>query len=240
MKIIINSFLASIPGLCNVCFFLFFVLSIFGIFGIHQFMGHSYLRCRVTEAPTAIDQLEWLTLGCDSLDSETPLDQQVNLDLYTQCAALPKQWEMVDEEQFDNAAWLCNSDYTCQQYFKNDNICGVSSFDDFGNEFTSSCTCGSPGAEPFFLDKNIDVNLKDNEQMFFDIAGFEDFIKAMFTIFIAITLEGWSIMMVNYQDAGSPWISPIFFILLVLFGAFFALNLVLAEVIVSFFDAKAL
>jgi hypothetical protein len=55
MKIIINSFLASIPGLCNVCFFLFFVLSIFGIFGVHQFMGHSYQRCRVTEAPTAID-----------------------------------------------------------------------------------------------------------------------------------------------------------------------------------------
>jgi hypothetical protein len=35
MKIIINSFLASIPGLINVCFFLFFVLSIFGIFGVH-------------------------------------------------------------------------------------------------------------------------------------------------------------------------------------------------------------
>ena len=75
--------------------------------------------------------------------------------------------------------------------------------------------------------------------MFFDIAGFEDFIKAMFTIFISISLEGWSIMMVNYMDAGHNWISPIFFILLVLFGAYFALNLVLAEVINSFFLAKA-
>jgi hypothetical protein len=38
--------------------------------------------------------------------------------------------------------------------------------------------------------------------IFFDIAGFEDFIKAMFTIFTSITLEGWSIMMMNYSDAG--------------------------------------
>ena len=52
--------------------------------------------------------------------------------------------------------------------------------------------------------------------------------KAMLTVFVAITLEGWSLMMLNYMDAGSTWISPIFFISLVIFGAFFALNLVLA------------
>jgi voltage-dependent calcium channel L type alpha-1D len=64
--------------------------------------------------------------------------------------------------------------------------------------------------------------------IFFDIVGFEDFMKAMLTVFVAITLEGWSLMMLNYMDAGSTWISPIFFISLVIFGAFFALNLVLA------------
>jgi hypothetical protein len=40
------------------------------------------------------------------------------------------------------------------------------------------------------------------------------------------------------MDAGGNWVSPIFFILLVLFGAFFALNLVLAEVINSFMSSK--
>ena len=98
MKIIINSFLASMPGLLNVCFFLFFVLSIFGIFGVHQFKGHTYQRCRVTEAPTAIDHLAWMNLGCDSEALyEVPLDEQ-NLALQEQCYALPMEWEMINEE----------------------------------------------------------------------------------------------------------------------------------------------
>ena len=56
----------------------------------------------------------------------------------------------------------------------------------------------------------------------------------MRSIFVAITLEGWVNMMYNYSDSNSPALSAIFFILLVIFGAFFALNLVLAEVMVSF------
>ena len=50
----------------------------------------------------------------------------------------------------------------------------------------------------------------------------------MLTIFVAVTLENWVFMMYNYYDASSPLISVVFFILLVVGGAFFALNLVLA------------
>jgi Na+/phosphate symporter len=60
----------------------------------------------------------------------------------------------------------------------------------------------------------------------------------MFTVFTVITLEGWSLMMMNYSDAGQPIVSPIFFILVVILGAFFALNLVLAEVMESFERSK--
>lgn len=74
--------------------------------------------------------------------------------------------------------------------------------------------------------------------IFFDIAGFEDFIKALFTVFTVITLEGWSLMMMNYSDAGQTIVSPIFFIVVVILGAFFALNLVLAEVMESFERSK--
>lgn len=87
-------------------------------------------------------------------------------------------------------------------------------------------------------DAGIDQELRSSGLIFFDLMGFEDFLKAMLTIFVAITLEGWSLMMLNYMDAGGNWVSPIFFILLVLFGAFFALNLVLAEVINSFMSSK--
>ena len=42
-----------------------------------------------------------------------------------------------------------------------------------------------------------------------------------------LTLEGWSDLTYNYSDASDPVISVIFFIGIVLLGAFFAMNLVL-------------
>ena len=40
--------------------------------------------------------------------------------------------------------------------------------------------------------------------------------------------------MYNYSDTGSSGISVIFFVLVVLLGAFFTMNLVLAEIVDSF------
>jgi len=50
----------------------------------------------------------------------------------------------------------------------------------------------------------------------------------MLSIFVAITLEGWVLMMYNYIDSNSGFFSVLFFVLVVFFGAFLALNLVLA------------
>ena len=72
-----------------------------------------------------------------------------------------------------------------------------------------------------------------------NIINFDNFFYSMRSIFVAITLEGWVLMMYNYSDANSPWLSAGFFILLVIFGAFFALNLVLAEVMESFYQSQA-
>ena len=44
--------------------------------------------------------------------------------------------------------------------------------------------------------------------------------------------------MYNYSDTGSSFISVIFFILVVLLGAFFTMNLVLAIIVDSFQQAK--
>ena len=72
-----------------------------------------------------------------------------------------------------------------------------------------------------------------------NIINFDNFGSSMRSIFVAITLEGWILMMYNYSDASSPFLSSAFFILLVIFGSFFALNLVLAEVMVSFYEQEA-
>ena len=84
------------------------------------------------------------------------------------------------------------------------------------------------------------MDLSNQQKIIFhDIIGFENFLKGMLSIFVAITLEGWVDMMYNYYDASSPIISVIFFILLVVFGSFFALNLVLAQIMESFYVTVA-
>ena len=45
-------------------------------------------------------------------------------------------------------------------------------------------------------------------------------------------------MMYNYMDSSSPIVSVIFFTVLVVFGAFFALNLVLAQIMESFYEQR--
>jgi hypothetical protein len=56
-------------------------------------------------------------------------------------------------------------------------------------------------------------------------------------LFQAITLEGWAFMMYNCADANSPAFSVVFFLLLILIGTYFALNLVLGQIMESWGEA---
>jgi len=69
----------------------------------------------------------------------------------------------------------------------------------------------------------------------FNIINFDNYGRAMLAIFVAITLEGWVLMMYSYMDAFQPVFAVLFFVTLVVFGAFFALNLVLAQIMESFY-----
>ena len=70
----------------------------------------------------------------------------------------------------------------------------------------------------------------------YGIPSFDNVFWGFLTIFQILTLESWVYLMYNFSDAGSPTISVIFFVLVVLLGAFFTMNLVLA-IIVDAFDA---
>ena len=48
MKILIETFISSIPGLLNVCIFMVFIFTIFSIVGINFFVGKQYQFCRST------------------------------------------------------------------------------------------------------------------------------------------------------------------------------------------------
>ena len=56
----------------------------------------------------------------------------------------------------------------------------------------------------------------------------------MISIFTTLTLEGWSILMHNFMDSQMEFLVILFFVFLVIFGSFFALNLVLATIIETF------
>jgi len=85
---------------------------------------------------------------------------------------------------------------------------------------------------------NID-DVRNRESILFDLVNFNNIASAMLTIFQVLSLENWTDgMMYNYMDASNYYISAIYFIALVIFGSFFIMNLVLAQIIESF-DAQS-
>ena len=69
---------------------------------------------------------------------------------------------------------------------------------------------------------------------------FDNIGNAMMTIFTSITLEGWVDVMYNLMDGwGAPALVIIYFILLVILGSFFMLNLALAVVFDEYAKADA-
>ena len=63
----------------------------------------------------------------------------------------------------------------------------------------------------------------------YDVTNFDNIFSALLSVFQCITLEGWSDMMVMYQQAYTPFVF-FFFVALVFIGAFFFLNLTLAVI----------
>ena len=89
------------------------------------------------------------------------------------------------------------------------------------------------GLDPQVVDDTTSIEL-----IFEDIVNFNHIGNAAVLIFQSLTLEGWSDLMYIYSDANSPITSSIFFISVVIFGAFVSLNLVLAQIMHSFISTQ--
>jgi hypothetical protein len=106
-------------------------------------------------------------------------------------------------------------------------------------------TCGSPThsnalEKPFKLAHNYTAalmkteNVENDDMIAYDISNFNSLPWALVTIFVMITLEGWSGLMYNLSDASMSWMAVTFCILLVVVGSFFLLNVILAVIMESF------
>jgi hypothetical protein len=80
----------------------------------------------------------------------------------------------------------------------------------------------------------LDDGVYDDILIFYGIVTFDNLLTAMITIFQVITLENWVDLMYNLMDSNQAGMSVLYFCLLVLFGSFFLLNLILAVIMETF------
>jgi len=78
-------------------------------------------------------------------------------------------------------------------------------------------------------------NVRKNKNILWDFANFNSVPNSMLTIFQVLTLEKWvDPIMYQYMSSTNKYATSIYFLSLVLLGAFFMMNLFLAQMIFSF------
>ena len=75
------------------------------------------------------------------------------------------------------------------------------------------------------------------ENPFYNVMNFDNILYSLIMVFQCITLQAWSGIMFSVVRVFNPW-SEIYFILIVIFGAFFLLNLTLAVIKTKFTDTQ--
>ena len=92
--------------------------------------------------------------------------------------------------------------------------------------------CGSPMLNAT-VDPLIDNPWQD-KSIEYNTVNFNELWSAMVLVFEALTLEGWSTQMKRQIEAGNGPVAVPFFLMLIVFGAYFILNLNLAVIMASF------
>ena len=104
-------------------------------------------------------------------------------------------------------------------------------------EFGQLAICGNPWdkaqLDPFEIDDVI-----NNEGLLFGIPGFDNVFQGFATIFQIVTMESWVYMMYSYNATNEYGLSMIFFIMVIILGNFFIINLIIAQYVDKFTELK--
>ena len=95
--------------------------------------------------------------------------------------------------------------------------------------------CGNPDLYNLPMEGE---NISDSDLIHFGAIGFDNPAVALLTVFQCSTMEGWNELMYQMEDAENSIFSPIYFHIMVYITSYFALNLILAQIIESFAEAK--
>ena len=246
LRTLVVAMLKSIPKLVSVIMLLSFIFAVFGILGIQLFSGRLHSRCRLTPFPVTLawqPGLNYTEHKCLDVDEPASFNFMSINDRpsWTKSSSMwnePRDcWWPLDEE--DTRFCSYERGYGSYECYHGQDLdddepadesawrwCG-SNFDALGNLRFKSNTFFSPAGLELSKD---DLRVWDThiEDLNWGLTNFDNIGYAAVTIFQSITLEGWSDVMYFCQDGISVPLATIFFVVLTLFGGFFALNLVLA------------
>mmetsp|Transcript_58372 Transcript_58372/g.186072 ORF Transcript_58372/g.186072 Transcript_58372/m.186072 type:complete len:1616 (+) Transcript_58372:485-5332(+) len=131
--------------------------------------------------------------------------------MFNSTSTVPFGYEILPEEQEDLCSGPMYEDWTIQD--------GPSTDRGMGRACPEGLTCAR------FQNPNN------------DITSFDNILWAWLTIFQCISMEGWTDVMYFVQDAVNSWVW-LYFVFMIIFGSFFAVNLALAVLYLYFTDTS--
>ena len=253
IKVIIEAMLGSIEELLVVIMLLGCIFIIFAILGMQLFMGAQHARCRATPFPVTIDYYAAASAGLDAAANASAyrcLDA-TNLDTlpgpyYRQDESpwfggvADCYWPLADLPEEDDAERVCSLEpgvgfYTCPA----GTWCG-SNYDARGN---ARFKIGDRAWVAAVFGQDLDdVQLTGqptfNGGLNYGYTTFDNLAAAFLTIFQSVTLEGWTPITYQLEDASGSALARYYMNILFFVGGFFAVNLLLAVLENNFSKAK--
>lgn len=234
MRIQVSALIASIPSLLNVLMLLIFMLFLFGIMGM-QLMGEGqFTQHCIKDASPCVPAPQSSEQNCASSaydaspgafeisPSGTCSTEGGTVYADSQCVpGLPEIadsltgvfWPLYEMDNAENVYGLCHP------------VPGT------GFDCPSGYTCKKVPILTLLDGESIGGNPNQGTN------GFDNIGVAWLTIFQAISLEGWVDCMYMAQESGH-WIIMIYWVLLILVGAMFLINLITAVIFIRFKQFK--
>ena len=247
-----RTIILSLPGLKDVVLLAVFLLVMFGVLGLHFWSGLLHRSCRLTAQPLHFSA-QAASGTCkgwcfDDASLVSVSNSMINSSLVFEAYCRPNSHCL--------NAWRSGQDYYLwpldaeQERFCGEHACERYPFSSEvdpvlqllgsvqGNEVLTFC--GSPLASdqefgPEVVNPELaGVNLNNWDQEVtgegrnWGLTHFDNVAAAFLVVFQSVTLEGWSDIMGMVQDAQSTVAGFVYFLLLIVLGAFFLVNVILA------------
>uniref|UniRef100_A0A5S6PYG9 Voltage-dependent T-type calcium channel subunit alpha n=1 Tax=Trichuris muris TaxID=70415 RepID=A0A5S6PYG9_TRIMR len=209
MRILVNLLLDTLPMLGNVLLLCFFVFFIFGIVGVQLWAGLLRNRCLLNLPPSNDTSRELIGLMQYYMPDETSMEYICSLEKDH------GRHSCTNLQPSTYNGHVCNltiDHWRSGSYSPQNNSCI-----NWNQYYTK---CGPTSHNPF------------QGSVSFDNIGY-----AWVSIYLVISLEGWSDIMYYVQDAHSFW-DWVYFVLLIVIGAFFMINLCLVVIATQFAETK--